>query len=147
MKDFFKITFMIIAILAGVTAIIKILGNPELIIGVLSLTFGIMAMIWTLIAHSSLSPGSSLRSYTNHFLACLIFILLFSIWKTTIALFPVEGMLAYLEYLFLTMAYIVFAVAANKIYRLGREFGFQNQSNKIKQAIKKNEKIKRAKKK
>ena len=147
MKDILKIIFICVAILFGVTAIIKILGQAELIIGVISITFGVTAMIWTLIAHTSLSPGSSLRSFTNSFLACLIFILIFSIWKSASSFFAIRGDLIYLEYLFLTLAYIVFAVAANKIYHIGMEFGFQNQATRIKGAIKINAKGMKKKKK
>ena len=135
MNNIVKIIFACIAILGGVTAIIKILGNPELIIGILSLTFGITALIWTILAHVSLSPGSSLRNYTTYFIACLFFILLFSVWKSITSLMPEKETYMVVEYLFLTLAYIVFAVAANKIYHIGIEFGFQPQARRIRGVI------------
>ena len=135
MKNIVKIIFACIAILGGITAIIKILGNPELIVGILSLTFGITALIWTILAHTSLSPGSSLRNYTTYFIACLFFILLFSVWKSITSLMPEKETYMVVEYLFLTLAYIVFAVAANKIYHIGIEFGFQPQARRIRGVI------------
>ena len=135
MKNIVKIIFACIAILGGITAIIKILGNPELIVGILSLTFGITALIWTILAHISLSPGSSLRNYTGYFIACLLFILLFSVWKSITSLMPEKETYMVVEYLFLTLAYIVFAVAANKIYHIGIEFGFQPQARRIRGVI------------
>lgn len=140
MKNIVKIIFACIAILGGVTAIIKILGSPELIIGILSLTFGITALIWTILAHISLSSGSSLRNYTSYFIACLLVILLFSVWKSVTSLMPEKEMYVFVEYLFLTLTYIIFAVAANKIYHIGIEFGFQPQAKRIRGAITSSEK-------
>lgn len=137
MKDFIKIIFAFVAILIGIGAIIKIVGNAEYIIASLSLTFGVLAIIWTVMAYSSLSPGSSLRSYTGHFLACLIFILVYSTWNSAAKIFSLSGAWYYLDYLFITLAYLVFVAAAYKINRLGKEFGFQRAADKIKKAMKK----------
>ncbi|MFO8016003.1 MAG: hypothetical protein R6U32_02780 [Candidatus Woesearchaeota archaeon] len=137
MKEIIKIIFACIAIIAGLAAIIKVAGNAELIITFLSLTFGVMAIIWTLMAHSSLSPGSSLRSYTSYFLACLVFILIYSLWDSAAKMLSIKGSWQYLSYLFLTLAYIVFVTAAYKIYYLGREFGFQKEADKIKSKVSK----------
>lgn len=137
MKETLKIIFALAAILGGVSAIIVIVGSAELIILSLSLTFGIMAIIWTVMAHGSLSPGSSLRSYTGHFLACLILILISSLWTGIAKILGLSGAWNYVDYIFMTLAYVVFVVTANKIYHLGREFGFQGQARKIKEAMKK----------
>lgn len=136
MKEILKIIFALVGILAGVIAIIKIVGTPSLTIAFMSLTFGIMAIIWTSMAHNSLSPGSSLRSYTGYFLVCLILVMLFSIWDGVVKVFNLTGNWLYTEYVFLTLAYIVFATAANKIYHLGKEFGFQKEAAKIKDVMK-----------
>lgn len=136
MKEILKIIFACIAIVAGIAAITKILGNAELIIAFMSLTFGILAIIWTLMAHNSLSPGSSLRSYTGYFLACLILILVSSVWSSALKIFSLKGFSHYVGYLFVTLAYLVFVVAAHKIYYLGKEFGFQREASKIKEAMK-----------
>lgn len=137
MKEILKIIFAVVAILAGIAAIIIVLGNAEFIIAFMSLTFGVMAIIWTVMAHGSLSPGSSLRSYTRYFLACLILVLISSLWDSAARIFMIGGAWRYLDYLFITLAYMVFVAASFKIYTLGREFGFQKEANKIKDVIKK----------
>ncbi|PIN86415.1 hypothetical protein COV19_05015 [Candidatus Woesearchaeota archaeon CG10_big_fil_rev_8_21_14_0_10_44_13] len=136
MKEKLKIIFALAAVLAGIAAIIIILGNAEVIITFMSLTFGVMAIIWTIMAYSSLSPGSSLRSYTGYFLACLILILVSSVWNGIVGLLKIGGAWKYLGYFFITSAYLVFVAAAYKIYYLGREFGFQKQAGRIKEAMK-----------
>ncbi|MFC1732997.1 hypothetical protein ACFL6I_22070 [candidate division KSB1 bacterium] len=135
MKEALKVLFALIAVLAGVVAIIIMVGNPNFILASLSLTFGILAIIWTVMAHGSLSPGSSLRSYTSYFLACLILIMISSIWNSAAKLFKITGVWSYLEYFFLTLAYLVFVAASYKMYHLGKEFGFQKAAVRIKEAM------------
>ncbi|HLC98882.1 MAG TPA: hypothetical protein VJC00_02640 [Candidatus Nanoarchaeia archaeon] len=137
MNETLKIIFATVAILAGIASIIIVLGNAEYIIASLSLTFGVLAIIWTLTAHGSLSPGSSLRSYTAYFLACLVFVLIYSVWNNAITIFNITGYLSYLEYLFVTIAYLLFVSAAYKIYSIGKEFGFQKEAGKIKMVMEK----------
>lgn len=137
MKDILKIIFACISILGGLIAIISVAGAPDLIIAFISLSFGVMAVIWTLMAHGSLSPGSSLRGYTSYFLMCVILLVVYSIWNSAVNLFGLTGIWAYGEYVFITATYIVFVVAAFKIYHLGMEFGFQKAADRINKEMKK----------
>jgi len=130
-KGFVKVLIALLAVLSGVFALITFVPNIELAIGFLSLTFGILAIIWTDRARTSLSKGTSLRSYTSYFLFSLIFILLFSIWDTLIPLFEWSGYLIYPKYFFITASYLIFVFASYKILSLGKQFGFHEQAKKM----------------
>lgn len=130
-KDLGKLLTALLAVFFGVFAVIKLVPTIELAIGFLSLTFGIVAIIWTYRAKSSLSEGTSLRDYTNYFLFCLVFIVLFSVWDTLIFLFGWEGILKYPKYFLITLSYLIFVFTAYKILYLGKQFGFQPQIKKM----------------
>ena len=130
-----------VAILFGLYALIRIIDHKELTVGAFTLTFGIMAIIWTTRAIKALSPGSSLRTYAGYFLASLIFIVLFSVyhslntffkWQQTIGDFMVLP-----EFMLITITYMIFMIASYNIYKLGKEFGFQAQAKGIEKIIKK----------
>src|SRR3989338_2964379 len=110
----------------------------------MSLTFGVMAVIWTVKARKNLSLGSSLRSFTTIFLYCLIFIITFSVWQSLANIFAwkevIDVRAMYPTYAFISLAYIFFVLAAYKILMLGKEFGFQVESTNIKKLIKKKKK-------
>lgn len=131
----------VIAIIIGLTAIIKLVSaiSIELTVGLISLSFGLTAAMWTLRARKRLSPGSSLRKYTTNFFICLIFLLIFSIWTTTGKIVDLRARfgigVAYFEYIFMTAAYLTFVVAAYQIMYMGREFGFEEEAKAIKKAI------------
>lgn len=133
-------TLWAIGILLSLLAIIKIVQDIEIAIGLITISFGILALIWTTIARRNLSPGSTLRSYTNRFLTSLLFILVFSIWHTLSRLFFWEKEFLYPEYAFITMAYIFFVVAAYQILNIGKEFGFREQAKKINRIIERKKK-------
>ena len=126
----------IIAIIGGLLAIFKIVHDTEVAIGFVTLSFGVLAIIWTSMAITSLSPGSSLRKHTTYFLFCLILILSFSIWHTISKLFgwreTVNEVMLYPGYLFLTLAFLIFVMTAYQTLKIGKEFGFQPQAKKIK---------------
>lgn len=130
-----------IAILVGIIALIKLVGDAELIVNALSLTFGIMAIIWVVKARKSLSKGSSLRSLTTNFLFTLIFILCFSFWSLAVnmlSLVEIHGaIILFPQYLFITLAYITFVGTAFRLKKLGQEFGFSIQAKDIVKRIKK----------
>lgn len=140
-KEKIAVVVAVIAIVIGLTAIIKLVSavSIELTVGVISLSFGITAIMWTLRARKHLSPGSSLRKYTTNFFLCLIFLLIFSIWITIGKVVDLEAKfglgVTYVEYLFITAAYLTFVVAAYQILYLGREFGFEEEAKVIKQVI------------
>lgn len=126
-----KVLTALLAVLFGVFAMISFVPVVELAIGFLSLTFGIVAIIWTYRAKTSLSKGTELRDYTNYFLFSLLFIVLFSVWDTLIFLFRWEGPLVYPKYFLITIAYLIFVFAGYKILYVGRMFGFQQQVKKM----------------
>lgn len=132
-----------VAIIVAMVALIKIVGNAELIVNALSLTFGVMAVIWVVKARKSLSEGSSLRTLTTHFLFTLIFVLCFSSWNLLVDAMALEEIygtvIAFPQYLFISLTYITFVGTAYKIRKLGQEFGFSKQSKKISELLKKKE--------
>jgi len=147
MKKGFGTLLGLIAIAAGLVAIFRLVVDTEIAVGFVTISFGILAIIWTSMAISSLSSGSSLRRHTINFLLCLVFVLLFSIWHTLSKLFKwretVNEYMLYPGYLFLTMAFLIFVVTAYQILTMGKEFGFGQQAREIKKVIEKKKKKKR----
>lgn len=135
MRSFIEHIIGSFAIFAGLYAVIKFVPNLELLIALLSLTFGIMGIFWTLRARNSLSEGSSLRAFATAFMWVLIFILFFSLWDSGMSVFNIGQQYFYMKYVIITAAYIVIVYAAYKILQLGKEFGFQTEGFRIKRAI------------
>jgi len=137
-------------VILGLVAIFKIVVDTEVAIGLVTISFGVLAVIWTVMALQSLSKGSSLRRHTFNFLLCLIFILLFSIWHTVSKLLSwrttVNELMLYPGYLLIALAFLLFVSTAWQILTLGREFGFKGQASSIEKIIKEKEKIKNGKK-
>ena len=127
--------FALIAIASGLVAIFKIVVDIEIALGFVTLSFGVLAIIWTTMAVRSLSKGSTLRTHTRNFLLCLIFILLFSIWHTLGNIFhwrsSLNEMLLYPGYVFLIIAFLIFVYTSFHILKMGKEFGFQGEAQKI----------------
>ena len=140
-----------IAVAGGLIAIFRIVVDTEIAIGFVTISFGVLAIIWTSTAISSLSKGSSLRKHTTNFLFCLVFVLLFSIWHTISKLFrwreTINEVMLYPGYLFITLAFLIFVVTSYQILTMGKEFGFQRQAKDIEKIIetKKNNKKKKKK--
>jgi hypothetical protein len=134
----------IIGIILSLFAIFKIVGNADLAVGLIIISFGILSVIWTSIANKSLSKGSELRKFTGKFLFCAIFVLLYAVWSILDGLFNWEGILVYFGYSFLTITFFMFVFAAYHILAIGKKFGFETQATKINKAVeeKKNKKIK-----
>ena len=136
----------LLAIAAGLLAIFKIVTNIEAAIGFVTVSFGVLAVIWTLMAVKSLSPGSALRKYVTNFLLCLIFILLFAVWHTLSIIFEWRKTLneawLYPGYLFITIAFLIFVATAYQVLTMGKEFGFRSQADKIKKVIEEKKKRK-----
>ncbi|MBW2989821.1 hypothetical protein KY358_05900 [Candidatus Woesearchaeota archaeon] len=141
MKKAWMVLLALIAVAGGLTAIFRIVADTEVAIGFVTLSFGILAIIWTSMALGSLSKGSSLRKHTSNFLLCLIFILSFSIWHTLSKLFgwreTLNEAMLYPAYIFLILAFLIFVVTSYQILMIGKEFGFRPQAKKIKSAINK----------
>jgi len=121
----------LISILFGIFALFIFLPAPELIVGFLSLTFGIVAIIYALRAKLSLSKGTELKQYASYYLSALISIVFFSIWDTLVFLFGWGGFLVFPKYFFLTFSYLVFVFTSYKIMKLGKQFGFKEQVKKM----------------
>lgn len=131
-----KTFFFLIIILLGLFAIVLLIPL-HIAIGLISLTFGILAIIWTSKAFWNLSEGSSLKTYAFYFLISLTLIFINSIWQVLGRLFHLEERFVILEAICITAAYLLFVVAAYKLSKIGQEFGFRWKAKKIKQLIKK----------
>lgn len=131
----------LIGIAGGLIAIFRIVVDTEVAIGFVTISFGILAIIWTLMAITSLSKGSSLRKHITNFLFCLIFVLLFSIWHTISKLLrwreTINEFMLYPGYLFITLAFLIFVITAYQILTIGKEFGFGGQAKEIKKIMEK----------
>lgn len=136
-KEIFKNILGAIAIYVGIYAVTKVIPSLNLLIGTLSLTFGLMAIIWVWKAKNAFSKGSALRDFSGTFFSCLISILMFSLFDTALAVFSLGGIWIYGKYALITIAYINFVYAAHKMRNLGSVFGFSEQSKKITKMLKK----------
>ncbi len=139
----------LVAVAIGLATIFRIVVDTEVAVGFVTISFGVLAIIWTSMAASSLSKGSSLRRHTINFLLCLIFVLLFSIWHTLSKLFgwrqTINEFMLYPGYLFLTLAFLIFVVTSYQILTLGKEFGFERQAKEIGKVIEKKKNRKKKK--
>ena len=72
----------LVGVIAGLIAIFKIVKQVELIIGFLTLSFGILAVIWAGAAVNSLSKGSSLKRYALNYFYCVGLLVLYTSWNT-----------------------------------------------------------------
>lgn len=131
----------LVAIAFGLGTIFKLVVDTEIAVGFITISFGILAIIWTVMAVQSLAKGSTLRKHTTNFLFCLIFILLFSIWHTISKLFywrqTINETMLYPGYFFLIAAFLIFVATAYQVLLMGKEFGFEKQAEKIEKIIKK----------
>ena len=132
-KEYGKICTAFMAVMFGLFALIQFVPDLQLATGFLTLTFGVVAIMWTYRARISLSPGTSLREYTTYFLFSLIAIVLYSIWDLLVFVFNWEKMITYPnyylypKYFFITIAYLIFVFASYKILYVGKMFGFHNK--------------------
>jgi predicted neutral ceramidase superfamily lipid hydrolase len=129
----------LVGVIFGLIAIFKIIQEPEIATGFITLSFGILAIIWTAVATKSLSKGSSLKQYTINYLACIIFIVLYTFWNTLGFLLgwkqQASSLLIYPSYIFLILAFLVFVSTSYQILSIGKEFGFKSQSKNIEKII------------
>ncbi len=130
-----KIILLTIAIAIAIYLISLIIEQIELIIGAVLASLGILSIIWTLLARSNLSPKSILRFFTNTFLACSIAVLVVTIVLTIDTVTKIKEFI-YIEYLMIFITYFFFILVSYYIYKIGREFGFQNESIEIKKRLK-----------
>jgi hypothetical protein len=146
MKKQVGIILGLIAVTAGLIAVFRLVVDTEVAIGFITVSFGILAIIWTSIAIASLSKGSALRRHTVHFLFCLIFLLAFAIWHTISKLFAwrqtLSEVMLYPGYLFITMSFLIFVITSYQILTMGKQFGFERKGRDIKKIIEKKSKRK-----
>lgn len=135
MKKIISYIVFLAVLIIGIWAIFKLVGTLDIAIGMIALTFGVLAIIWSFMALNSLSPGSSLRDFTKLFLGCVIFVLLYSIWQTIGDLFNWTGNIVIVQYFFIAVAFLMFVFAAYKILNMGKEFGFSEKASEIKKII------------
>ncbi|MBU0629257.1 MAG: hypothetical protein KKC75_08785 [Nanoarchaeota archaeon] len=128
-----------IAVAAGLTAIFRVVVDTEVAIGFVTISFGVLAIIWTSMAMTSLSKGSSLRRHTGNFMLCLVFILLFTVWHTLSKLLrwreTINEIMLFPGYLFLILAFLIFVATSYQILTMGKEFGFKTQAKEISRVI------------
>ena len=139
-----------LAIVFALMVLFKIVVNTEVAIGFVTISFGILAVIWTTMAIKNLAKGSELRKHLIFFLYCLIFILLFSIWHTMSVLLgwrtSLKEYMLYPGYLFITIAFIIFVISSYQALTMGKEFGFGKQAENIKKVIEAKKRLKKTKK-
>ncbi len=134
-KETIKNVFGAAAILIGIYAASALLPSIDIFIVALSLTFGVMALIWVWKAKNAFSAGSQLRDFTGSFLSCLVAVLMFSLYDNAIAIFSLDAKWIYGKYALITIAYINFVYTSYKMRKLGDVFGFSEQGARIKKAI------------
>ena len=126
----------LLCILTILYFIFKTVNDIEIFFGIIMLSFGVLAVIWTLLAKYNLSPKSTLRLFTNNFLSCSISVLFYSIIRL-LSDFVSIPFHAYLEFFFISITFFFFVLVSYYIYIIGNEFGFQKESSQIKKALKK----------
>lgn len=129
-------------ILLSLVAIFYIVGNAELAVGLIIISFGILSVIWTSMANSSLSRGSELKEFTTKFLLTSAFVLGYAIWSILDELFHWKGFMVYIGYIFLTLTFFMFVFAAYHILEIGKKFGFQSQAKNISKILDEKKKLK-----
>ena len=107
---------------------------PIAVVGITTVIFGISSLILASKARRRLSNGS-IRMYLDNFAICLSFIIIFSLWQTTRAIFDINidvgGLSSYPEYIFIVFAYVAFVAASYRILKISEEFGFNEDGIKI----------------
>jgi len=132
MNNIVKSLIGIVSIASGLYVLFRLSISVELAVAFLSLTFGVLAIIWTLIAKYSLSPGSMLRDFTTNFLVGITFLLIYSL--TTIIRqinSPIQNFVP-IEYFLITATFLLFVISAYQILRIGKQFGFEKEAKTIK---------------
>ena len=136
-----KLISLFIAVAVAFFLITRVFNTVEIILSIIILSFGVLAIIWTLLAKYNLSPSSQLRIFTNNFLATSIAVLAFTIIRLLGNIINIPGLI-YIEFFFVFATFFFFVLASYYIYSLGREFGFQKESRQMKKILAKKQKKK-----
>lgn len=126
----------IIAIIAGIYTIFKISPTKDFAINFLTVSFGLLALIWAFKAYRSLAPNSSLRSYALLFALALTFIVMHRVLIVISIFLTFGAWYNYLNYLIIVIGYLLFVASSYKILAIGKEFGFAESTIIIKEALK-----------
>ncbi|MBI2672263.1 hypothetical protein HYX16_04990 [Candidatus Woesearchaeota archaeon] len=138
-QKLWKEAILMISILFLFYLISRIFEDLTFILWLIIFSFGIMAIIWTLLAKYSLSPKSNLRLFTNNFLACSIAVLAFSVTRFINDFLRLRWLL-FVELFFIFITFFFFVLASYYTYKIGSEFGFQRESWDIKRILKEKKK-------
>jgi hypothetical protein len=102
LSGYLKGVIIFVALLVVLYLILKIFEDIKIFFSIITLSFGVLAIIWTLLAKYSLSPKSTLRLFTNNFLTCSISILAFTIFRFLSDFIPIPELI-YLEFFFISV--------------------------------------------
>ena len=138
-QKLWKEAILAISILFLFYLVSRIFKDLTFILWLIIFSFGIMAIIWTLLAKYSLSPKSNLRLFTNNFLACSIAVLAFSVTRFINDFLHISWLL-FVELFFIFTTFFFFVLASYYTYKIGSEFGFQRESWDIKKILKEKKK-------
>jgi len=138
-QKLWKEAILAISILFLFYLVSRIFKDLTFILWLIIFSFGVMAIIWTLLAKYSLSPKSNLRLFTNNFLACSIAVLAFSVTRFINDFLHISWLL-FVELFFIFTTFFFFVLASYYTYKIGSEFGFQRESWDIKKILKEKKK-------
>lgn len=142
MKKTIQIILGIMSIIIAIYAIFRISPNIDFTINFLTISFGLLALIWAIKAYKSLAPNSSLKKYSLLFALALTLMVFHRILIILGTLMTLSSWYNYLSYLLITLSYILFVAAGYKILEIGKEFGFAESTSLIKEALKERKKKK-----
>jgi len=129
-----KYIFGILVVIATLYIISNIIAAVEIMVGIITLSVGVLSIMWTLIARYSLSPKSKLRVFTNNFLACSIAVIAFSLIRLLERFINLPWLIL-VEFFFVFATFFFFLLASYYMYSIGREFGFEREAKNIKDIL------------
>ncbi len=115
------------------------MNDIELILGIFSVLFGIVAIVISLVAFKKLTSGY-LSTYVQWVIYSIFALILHSIWHTVMEAFELKetmgAIIEYPAYIFAIIAYFLIACASYRLYELSKVFGFKDKAKNIQRVIK-----------
>jgi len=112
----------------------------ETIVGLIAIVFGITAVVVTYLAVKKMS-NPRLLGYMRFVMFGMLALTAFSIWHTARESFELKDIygptIELPEYLFMSLAYVLFLLGAIAVFKMSKEYGFKEQGKKIAQELKK----------
>lgn len=136
MKKLVQLSIAVIAIILAFYIIFIISPTAEFAINFITISFGLLAIIWAYKAYNSLAPNSSLRNYSLLFALALTLIVVYRIVVVFDMFLLLPRAYDFFGYFTIALGYLLFAVASYKILEIGKEFGFAESTKIIRQALK-----------